>query len=135
MALNTNTAIVKITGNKATLKFYNSGTINVVGNSTANSDLSLSNGSVDPVVGASITGLWWSVLSNSTIAGTVNIQRQANSTVNTMVASLSGSGSLSKETGWKGDALLPASNVVVTFAGPGSGSNVSQVWVEFTKLY
>lgn len=123
MALNANTVLIntKQVGGRATLRFNGtSANVFIVANSTVNSDLSQTNSTIDPVAGgAKITGIWWSLNGN-----TATIARQG-----TTILTLGGTGYWSAETGWKGDAQSPTTNVVVTYGTSATGS----VYIEFVK--
>lgn len=124
--MTTNTTITLVRSQvlgRSTLKVTANGYVNVVANSSVNSELSNSNGTVDPVIGATVTGLWWS-------AQTTPVQvTRGNSTVNSII-SLSGSGSLSRATGWQGDDTLKSSANLVFLV-----KETSTLWIELTKVY
>lgn len=130
MALNANVVLLRSTvrGGRATLRFNGTSANCVVqANSTVNADIADAGHATDQIVGATISGIWWSITGNTTIAdGAVTVQRQANT-----ILTLSGVGSWSPATGWLGDGQFPAANVVVTFSGAAQGT----VYVEFAKQY
>ena len=131
MALNANTVLINThqVGGRATLRFNGtSANVFIVANSTVNSDLSQANSTIDPVAGAKISGIFWSLVGNTTAIGSATIAR-ANSTVTTNVATLSGTGDWTVAKGFIGDNQLPTQNVVVTYVA----GTVGTVYIEFVK--
>lgn len=91
------------------------GYVNVVGNSTVNSDFG-NPANNDFITGATISGVWWST---GTSGSTITIVRGAN-----VVLTLSGSGNFTRgDSGWPGIALYPAAANIV-FNLPDANSHV-----------
>lgn len=110
-------------GGRVLVRFSNgSGYVNTVANSTVNSDIG-SPGN-EQTVGAVISGIWFSVLANST-GGGVTISRGANTIMN-----LVGTDHWTVGDGWRSEGENPTANIVVTFA---SGSN-GCLFLELTKV-
>lgn len=129
MALNANSSLVESgsRGGRALLRFNgSSANVQVWSNSTVSADIATSNSTLDPVLGAKITGVWWSVSGN-----TISIGRVINATSTNTVLTLSGSGGWSRNDGWMGGIEFPSANLVVTFGTGASGV----LFVEVDKEY
>ena len=109
-----------ISGGRAFLRFNASATINVVANSTANSDLSTAN---DQVLGATITKVLWSVTPNSTV-NTISIARGANT-----IMTLTGTGSWDFKSMGIAETEYSGATIVVTMPP------TSTLFIECSKLY
>jgi len=93
--------------------------INVAANSTVGSDISTANGTVDPVVGATLTKLIWSTSSN------IKISRGANT-----ILTLNGSGMWDLKSMGVALTEFPAAQINVVV-----GDANSSLLFECTKLY
>lgn len=107
-----------ISGGRAFLRFNANATINVVANSTANSDLSTAN---DQVIGATLTKLIWST------GGTVKVARGSNT-----ICVLNGSGAWDLKSMGTPETEYPAATIAVTFSDGGANSTL---FIECSKLY
>jgi len=130
MSINANTSIVlsQQRGGKAVLKFQGT-SANVVcaSNSTVQADIAVGNNSIDPIRGAAITGMWWSLCGNSTVtAATVTVARQANT-----VYTLQGGDQWTQSNGFRADRQDFSANLVVTFNAPAQGTLI----IELSKVY
>lgn len=105
-----------VSGGRSFIRFNASATVNVVANSTANSDLSTAN---DAVTGATITKLIWSTASN------IKVARGANT-----ILTLNGSGVWDLKSMGTPLTEFPAASIAVTM-----NDTNSALLIECSKLY
>ena len=117
-----NVVFSHVSGGRAFLRVNATATLNVVANSSAGSDLSTANGTVDPVIGATITKLIWST--GNTTAGII-VKRGANT-----IATLFGASTWDFKSIGVAETEYPTATIVITM--PDANSTL---FLECSKLY